>query len=162
MITFATFWCYTKLAHQELRIPVAFSAMATFQMVQGPLFDLPAKIMFLLRTRVSVRRLDRFSSEEDLQDRPAITWQEEYRDVPTSSDTHISGNANGHASKLAFHGSTHIYPQQQVRDESVQPFTLDCSDISFPEGKVTIVYGDNASGKSSLLMACLGGEQRLP
>lgn len=164
MITFATFWCYTKLAHQELRIPVAFSAMATFQMVQQPLFDLPGKVMFFLRTRVSVRRLDRFLSEDDLQDTAPVTWQESYHDISPTGDNgrnNGNGNVNGDSHKpdstLAFHDSTHIYPQQQVRDETVEPFTLTCSDITFPEGKLTIVYGDNASGKSSLLMACLGG-----
>lgn len=159
MITFATFWCFTKVAKQELTIPVALPAMATFQMVQQPLFELPGKIFFFLRTRVSVRRLERFLSEEDLDEVPSVATEHAHQDN-ASANGNLNGNKNRpkETEKLAFIDSTHIYPQQQVRDETVEPFTLSCSDITFPKGKLTVVYGDNASGKTSLLMACIGGK----
>lgn len=155
MITFTTFWCYTKLAHRELLVPEALSAMYAFQKVQGPLFDLPERVLFYLRTRVSIRRLERFFAEDELEgDRFAPTETGEYHDEPSRSDKP--------SQNLAFHNSTHIYPQHEIRDEILEPFKLRCPDITFPEGKLTVVYGDNASGKSSLLMACLGGEPHVP
>jgi ABC-type siderophore export system fused ATPase/permease subunit len=154
MITFTTFWCYTKLAHRELLVPEALSAMYAFQKVQQPLFDLPGRVLFYLRTRVSVRRLERFFAEEELEgDHLSPTESHEYRDELPESDKL--------SQSLAFYNSTHIYPQHEIRDEILEPFKLRCPDITFPEGKLTVVYGDNASGKSSLLMACLGGESYL-
>lgn len=153
MITFTTFWCYTKLAHRELLVPEALSAMLAFGLIQGPLFELPQNVMFYLRTKVSVRRLDRFFSETELADRSQST-PEVYRDSPTEND------GDDQSKTLAFFKSTHIYPQQEVTDDIHEPFKLRCPEVAFPEGKLTVVYGDNASGKSSLLMACLGGRSR--
>jgi hypothetical protein len=152
MITFTTFWCYTKLAHRELRVSEALSAMYAFQKVQQPLFDLPDRVMFYLWARVSMRRLERFFAEDELEgDHLPPTRAGEYRDDPEiDRDSQV----------LAFHGTTHVYPKHEVRDESLKPFKLRCPEMTFPKGKLTIVYGDNASGKTSLLMACLGGAAR--
>lgn len=125
--------------------------MYAFQKVQQPLFDLPDRVMFYLWARVSMRRLERFFAEEELDgDRLSITGASEYRDEPFESDREPQS--------LVFHDTTHVYPQHEIRDESIKPFKLRCSQMAFPKGKLTVVYGDNASGKSSLLMACLGGE----
>lgn len=126
--------------------------MLAFQMVQGPLFDLPGKVMFYLHTRVSVRRLERFFAEEEIEDNSLPSNISVYRDEPASP------KPEGASTSLAFHNSTHIYPQHEVRDEVQEPFKLRCPNVKFPEGKLTVVYGDNASGKSSLLMAILGGK----
>lgn len=152
MITFTTFWCYTKLAKRELLVPEALSAMLAFQMVQQPLFELPGRVIFYLRTRVSVRRLERFFAEEEIGDSSKPSDISVYRDeaAPIKSENE--------STSLEFHNSTHIYPQHEVRNEILEPFKLKCPNIKFPEGKLTVVYGDNASGKSSLLMAVLGGK----
>jgi ABC-type multidrug transport system fused ATPase/permease subunit len=160
-ITITTFWCYTKLAHQELNIPVAFSALSAFQLIQQPLFELPMKVMFFLRTIVSVKRLDRYLAEPEMEDLLSAPG------TPGKNGDSVAngvGNGNGHASQsnkdtqtLAFHNSIHRYPQHEIQDDSVEPFLLKCSDLVFPTGKLTVVYGGNASGKTSLLMACIGG-----
>lgn len=150
MITFTTFWCYTKLAHRELLVPEALSAMLAFQMIQQPLFELPARVMFYLRTKVSVRRLERFFAEDELESDYHSPSTAEYRDELPEGESQFE--------RLAFHNCTHTYPQHEVTDEILEPFKLRCPELTFPEGKLTVIYGDNASGKSSLLMACLGGK----
>jgi ABC-type multidrug transport system fused ATPase/permease subunit len=158
-LTITTFWCYTELAHQELNIPIAFSALSAFQLIQQPLFELPRKMMFFLHTMVSVRRLDRYLAEPELENQLSVPGS-----PSENGNAETNGSLNGHAGEmgkhtqtLAFTNSIHRYPQHEIQDDSVEPFLLKCSDLVFPTGKLTVVYGGNASGKTSLLMACIGG-----
>ena len=142
LMNVVTFACYTKLAKKDLTIPVAFAGIAVFQMVQTNIGSLPPRIFFYLNTLISVRRLDRFLDEaemSDLSERP-------------------QNSADGpQASGIVFKEATFEYPQHEVRDEAVTAFKLRCPTFEIPAGKLTLVSGDNASGKSSILMAILGG-----
>ena len=142
IINFLAFLSYTKLAHKDLTIPVAFAGIAVFNIVQMHLATLPGRVMFLLRTLISIRRLDKYLGEEEIERTAGATVSQ------TGSDS----------TRLGFEASTFQYPQHEVRDETAETFSLVCPAFDFPLGRLTLVAGDNASGKSSLLMALLGGE----
>lgn len=143
MITITAFFFYTKVAHKELTIPVAFASLATFTMIQQPLNDLPGRVLFYLNTRVSVRRLERFLDEPELEKR------EEANEYDLVEQPVSRGN-------LGFDEGDFMYPQHEVRDEAGQVFHLRAPTFTFPEGKLSIVCGGNASGKTSMLQALLG------
>lgn len=98
--------------------------------------------MFLLRTLISIRRLDKYLGEEEIERAAAGS---------------IVPQTGLHSARLGFEASTFQCPQHEVRDESAETFRLVCPTFDFPLGRLTLVAGDNAGGKSSLLMALLGG-----
>jgi ABC-type siderophore export system fused ATPase/permease subunit len=113
-------------------------------MVQQPLTDLPGKVIMFLRTLVSVKRLERYLAEPELAHL-------------ASSGTEPSSDTRPDVA-LGFEEATLIYPQHEVREDSDPVFELRVPSFNFPTGKLSIVCGNNASGKSSILMALLGGK----
>lgn len=107
------------------------------------LATLPGRVMFLLRTLISIRRLHKYLGEEEIERAAAGATMPQ---------------AGSDSTRLGFEASTFQYPQHEVRDETAETFSLVCPTFDFPLGRLTLVAGDNASGKSSLLMALLGGE----
>lgn len=139
-----TFLCYTKIAKKDLTIPVAFAGLAVFGMVQTNISTLPPRIFFYLNTLISIRRLDRFLEEAEM---PDLTDAKGESHEPTFLSRKYT---------IAFTNATFEYPQHEVRDETVEAFKLRCPTFEIPSGKLTLVAGDNASGKSSLIAAILG------
>jgi ABC-type multidrug transport system fused ATPase/permease subunit len=146
-----TFACYTKIAKQELTIPVAFAGIAVFQMVQTNIGSLPPRIFFYLNTLISVRRLHRFLDEAEIPS----------DDTGEAPESRSNGPSVQRATGIGFEDATFEYPKHEIREEDASTFTLSCPTFEIPAGQVTLVCGDNASGKSSLLMAILGGQFRL-
>lgn len=50
-ITLLTFLTFTKLAHRDLTVPIAFVAVAVFNQVRAPLTYLPNGIMGVLQSQ---------------------------------------------------------------------------------------------------------------
>ncbi|KAL8286389.1 hypothetical protein RQP46_004406 [Phenoliferia psychrophenolica] len=111
-ISLVSFFCYTKVAKQELSIAVAFTALALFQQIRMPLNMLPQGILGLLQRRYLI------GPSEPL--------------LPTSV-------------------SPDSAPTQRV-------FELKEVTVDFPIGELSLITGPTGSGKTSLLMALLGGE----
>ncbi|KAJ2318767.1 Transporter of the ATP-binding cassette (ABC), partial [Coemansia sp. RSA 2681] len=64
-VTLATFVCYTKFLGHQLTASVAFTALALFKTLRGPIDQLPEIISFCLQSKVSVDRVARFLDEEE-------------------------------------------------------------------------------------------------
>ncbi|KAJ2613508.1 Transporter of the ATP-binding cassette (ABC) [Coemansia sp. RSA 1365] len=64
-ITLATFTVYTKVMGNQLTASVAFTALALFKTLRGPLDQLPEFFSFCLQAKVSVDRVAKFLMEED-------------------------------------------------------------------------------------------------
>ena len=125
---------------------VAFASIAVFTMIQQPLADLPGRVIFFLHTLISVRRLERYLSEPEIEQ---LGKDGSYLSRVADEDN---------IDDLGFEDAVLVYPQHEIRNESDPVFELRCPTFTFPKGKLSIVCGDNASGKSSILMALLGGE----
>ena len=111
-------------------------------MVSGPMANLPNKLMFYLNTLISVKRLERYFEEADLE--------HINRDSPTAEPASTSSFA------AIFDKATLRFPQYEIVDNTLTSFELKCEAISIPKGKMTVVAGDNGSGKTSFLLAFLG------
>ncbi|KAI1005724.1 Pleiotropic ABC efflux transporter of multiple drugs [Podosphaera aphanis] len=66
MFPVVAFWALTTLSGQPLRIDIAFPALQLFTMLEESLRDLPNLITVFLNARVSLRRLDAFMNEPDI------------------------------------------------------------------------------------------------
>ncbi|KAJ2746581.1 Transporter of the ATP-binding cassette (ABC) [Coemansia sp. BCRC 34301] len=64
-LTLATFVCYTTLLGHQLTASIAFTALALFKTLRGPIDQLPEVISFCLQSKVSVDRVAKFLDEEE-------------------------------------------------------------------------------------------------
>jgi hypothetical protein len=54
----AAFTCYTVIAKQQLTVDKAFTAVALFSQLQGPMTDLPGQIFAMLHGRLFHQAFD--------------------------------------------------------------------------------------------------------
>ncbi|KAJ2507744.1 Transporter of the ATP-binding cassette (ABC), partial [Coemansia sp. RSA 2049] len=64
-VTLATFGVHTKVMGRPLTASVAFTALALFKTLRGPMDQLPDFFSFCLQAKVSVDRVAKFLAEED-------------------------------------------------------------------------------------------------
>ncbi|KAJ2556247.1 Transporter of the ATP-binding cassette (ABC) [Coemansia sp. RSA 1933] len=64
-VTLATFGVHTIVMHRQLTASVAFTALALFKTLRGPMDQLPDFFSFCLQAKVSIDRVSRFLAEED-------------------------------------------------------------------------------------------------
>ncbi|KAJ2552092.1 Transporter of the ATP-binding cassette (ABC) [Coemansia sp. RSA 1878] len=64
-VTLTTFTVYTKVMGYQLTASVAFTALALFKTLRGPMDQLPDFFSYCLQARISVSRVEKFLSEEE-------------------------------------------------------------------------------------------------
>ncbi|GAA6053022.1 hypothetical protein JCM3770_002387 [Rhodotorula araucariae] len=148
--------CFTLVAHQQLTVPVAFTALALFGMVRSPMTMLPTSITQLLQTWVSIQRLEQFFDDPEV-DPWASSLRPDALALPapagSAGEIGISHGTFKYHEKEAPSSST-ATPPPAVEGE--QKFELTDVDVRFPEGKLSLVCGPTGSGKTSLFLALLG------
>ncbi|KAJ3554652.1 hypothetical protein NM688_g2996 [Phlebia brevispora] len=135
----STFLCYTLIAGQKLTVAKAFTSIALFSQLQGPMTALPNQIFALLSAYVSMQRIEAFLNEQEVPD-----WA-------TSLKRAGSQEASD---RIGFEDAT--FEWDSAPKEEPSRFTLGPLNISFPRGKLTLVSGATGAGKSALLNALLG------
>lgn len=129
MLPVATFYAYTVISGQQLRVDIAFPAMQLFGMLQTNLREIPALITVLLNASVAVGRISDFIAEPDK----------------------LNGFVEGSTldeDKLELQDASFSWP-------GFTELTLLRLSLTFPRG-LTVIYGQVASGKTALLQALLG------
>ncbi|KTW28893.1 hypothetical protein T552_01522 [Pneumocystis carinii B80] len=138
-----TFLVYTKIAHNKLTAPIAFTSLALFSSFRAPLEQLSEIVSNFMDSKVSINRIDAFLKEEEIE--------RHSRDADyLLPDDFIIGFKNASftwASKNDVLENTEIY---------LNSFRIYDLNISFPVDKLTVIIGPVGSGKTSLLMALLG------
>ncbi|CAE6448018.1 unnamed protein product [Rhizoctonia solani] len=174
MVAVVSFLCYVALGN-ELTISVAFTSIALFNMLKNPLNIIPQWIVTTMQAGVSLSRIAAFLSEEEVPDvvsslkgSPQLTAAQgdQMRIVDGSFvwNSSVIQSAEG----LAQSTRTLSFEDEFSDDESEIRFELLDVDLAIPEGRLTLITGPTASGKSALLMALLGemtqinGELYLP
>ncbi|TBU62826.1 P-loop containing nucleoside triphosphate hydrolase protein [Dichomitus squalens] len=137
----ATFVCYTVIAGKPLTVATAFTAIALFSYLQGPMVELPDQVFAMLHAYVSMQRIERFLNEEEV---PA--WASSLKRDVTS--------ASSNETEVGFDTAT--FEWDIAEKETPSRFTLGPLNIRFPPGQLSLVSGPTGSGKSALLTALLG------
>lgn len=150
-----TFYIYVVIQGRAMTVPVAFTAITLFEMARTPLSTIPTFIMNILESIVSVRRLESFLDEEEVEEAMSSLKSKENGTLANLAATEETAPSpllviNGHFSWI---NAAEIRAGQK-------PFSLVNINVSFPQEGLSVVVGPTASGKSSMLAALLGEMKR--
>ncbi|KAJ6781021.1 hypothetical protein PWT90_04923 [Aphanocladium album] len=124
------------LLNEKLSPAVAFVSIAMFKSLESALAGLPELLTVGFDTLVSIRRLDAFLQEPELQK----TFTRDFR--------------------IAFENATLAWPSEptngHVGGNETGTFTLREVNAEFPEGELSVITGKSGSGKTLLLQSLIG------
>jgi ABC-type multidrug transport system fused ATPase/permease subunit len=147
LITFLSFFVYTKVEHKDLIPSVAFTALSLFQILRIPLDQLADMVAHVQESKVSVDRIEEYLNEPET---------EKYTQLVTRKK-----DENGQPI-IGFTNGTFSWGGKDMKDQaSADAFKLMDLDVQFRVGKLNVVVGPTGSGKTSLLMALLGEMTKL-
>ncbi|KAI0030294.1 multidrug resistance-associated ABC transporter [Vararia minispora EC-137] len=182
LVSIVSFTVYIVTGN-ELTIAKAFTSIALFQMIRQPLNILPNFTVQILQTKVNLDRIAAFLDEDEVDEQvsslkapPSGSFRdysdEVYKGFGIETGTfrwneacqrNDEGTIDGVvAGKPGLESSTGDSAGQLDRESLTainagkRRFELRDISVMFPEGKMTIVTGPTASGKTALLMALLG------
>ncbi|CAO3610008.1 unnamed protein product [Mucor fragilis] len=135
LIMVTTFYVYTQ--EHPLTASVAFTALALFNTFRGALDEFPLLMTFLIQAHVSVKRVEKFLDEDEVE-------------LPVQRNTEAArhGVTLGFVENATFSWDSH-------RDSYNKP-SIKNLNLNFPIGKLSIVCGPTGSGKTTLLSSLLG------
>ncbi|KAJ1566910.1 hypothetical protein HK405_007953, partial [Cladochytrium tenue] len=183
LTTLVTLASYTVVAGKELDPTIAFTSLALFNLLRGPMQMFPDTLVSLLDTWVSFQRIDNFLKEDELEEftnsssnmikgfnpstrlgfeSASFRWTTKKKPPPIDRSSVISGlfSAIPFFSKKKANTTSLNPPDQDQEDQASNTFNLIDVDLWFPPKKLTVVVGATGSGKSSLVMALLGEMRR--
>ncbi|KAL1762723.1 hypothetical protein FB107DRAFT_198344 [Schizophyllum commune] len=172
----ATSFCVFVATGHQLTIATAFTAIALFTMLRWPLNNIPNVIMQILQCNVALKRIAVFLDEDEVTEQvsslkkdlsaPQLLTSENggalgiedgtFRwNTVESKETDAKSTSDPSAPDTASTADT-IVSRADSANGTNNSFELRDISVRFPEGKLTIVTGPTASGKTALLLAVLG------
>ncbi|KAI0338657.1 multidrug resistance-associated ABC transporter [Trametopsis cervina] len=169
-----TFFTYVTQGHQ-LTIGTAFPAIALFGMLRAPLNNIPTWVVEILQSGIALNRISTYLDEDEVDERistlkkPSDTstvediasglgisegtlkWNEVEEGPKDTAELSSQLSSEDASDLTAIDNVSNADPDQQERR-----FRLAEISVVFPEGKLTVITGPTASGKTALLMALLG------
>ncbi|KAF8577829.1 multidrug resistance-associated ABC transporter [Ramaria rubella] len=191
LVSVVSFLTFVMSGH-ELTVPVAFTSIALFNMLRAPLNVVPTWIIQMLQTAVALDRIETFLDEDEVSPEissvksdtavqgrlgdgdedsrlgikhASFKWNEieEQKGIEPSASAAPSWSS---ASLVVGSGSDSDDLSEgtsvTIREPEERRFELRDIDVIFPEGKLSVIAGPTASGKTALLMALLGEMTMLP
>ncbi|KAK0518167.1 hypothetical protein OC842_007873, partial [Tilletia horrida] len=182
-VAILSFASYVIVEKRELDTPTAFTALALFNILGGPISFLPIVITSLAETYTSLKRVENFLEEEDVPEsvqsaliHPSTPFDERLGCDSATFRWRLKAAKKDGAPVTeqkkktgAFSRLTSTFRRRknaskdakkagddEEQDEELKPFELVDVSLSCPVGKLTLVCGATGSGKSSLLSALLG------
>lgn len=146
------FGLYTVALNHHLTIPVAFTAVALFDMLRGPLEVLPTFLTLFIQALVSIRRLETFLSESEVAPVPDVL-------VPAKTSERgkkLPPTVQIEDAVFTWPESAHTTSETTLGDEGRPIFRLRVPELTLPGRGLCVVEGKTAAGKSALLLAILG------
>ncbi|GAA6061872.1 hypothetical protein JCM10212_000513 [Sporobolomyces blumeae] len=171
-----SFWAYTSplLMDRALTPSVAFASLAVWNELRFALNVLPEVVVNAIQCLVSLRRIERYIAEPEVEIAESageveanlveppmmeqvevafhdatVTWpQAEQQDEVGSKDDVVNGATNGSTS-----GTAGSRPSSLAAPKS---FELQDIDAVFPKGQLSLICGRLGSGKTLMLLSLLG------
>ncbi|KAG6837333.1 hypothetical protein H0H93_011428 [Arthromyces matolae] len=128
---------------ERLTVSKAFTSIALFSHLQGPMTALPNQIFALLNAHVSMQRIEAFFQENEVPD-----W------ASSLASTTAAPNAQH---EIGFSNAGFEWPSAPGSNLAPPHFQLGPLHFAFPSRKLTLVSGATGSGKTALLTSLLGG-----
>lgn len=150
VVTTITFTVHTLVLKRPLPAETAFTALALFNALRGPLDSLPDMLVNVLSAVVSLKRIDKFLREEETSKYDQL--------LPSNNDSALATNPTA---PLGFYKATFTYSEEDEKIADGSAFCLRDIDIRFPRGELTIIAGPVGSGKTTVLLSLLGETRRL-
>lgn len=132
----SAFYTYTIILGHTLTVPVAFSVISVYAMLIPSLNELPQSVLYILRTLVSVRRLERYLAEEEL---------------PTTERI----GPDGASQTIHIEHAKFTWPSTSTSTD-LSTFTLQIDDLDLSPKGLVLITGQSGSGKSCFLLSLLG------
>ncbi|XP_022944933.1 putative ABC transporter C family member 15 [Cucurbita moschata] len=123
------------LMNVSLTAGTVLSAIATFRILQEPIYNLPELVSMIAQTKVSLDRIDEFIREEDQR-------KQIYYPPSSSSDIMVEIEVGEYS--------------WDASDRNVKPAITVAEKMQIPKGYKVAVCGSVGSGKSSFLCSILG------
>ncbi|TDL15864.1 hypothetical protein BD410DRAFT_816853 [Rickenella mellea] len=175
LVSIVSFLVYV-IQGNELTVGIAFTAITLFSMIKEPLYVIPRWIVQLLSMRVSLNRIEVFLNEEEVTDQVSSLKQAASTDyvrldaLGLKNASFKNGDPKDNGGSGVKNNSSQAGAVQEATEDQRGPISIaknvgfELKDLSiiFPEGKLTVVTGPTASGKTALLLALLGEMTLLP
>jgi ABC-type multidrug transport system fused ATPase/permease subunit len=179
LVSFSTF----IISGHKLDVATAFTALALFSMVRQPLNVIPTWVVQILQTKVALDRIAGFLGEEEvdgqvsalkvdsgLEERrthglgmgfvggASFGWNEvkesEKKEDKKGKKKDKKKRGSSSTSSNASEAGTAVDGESQLGEtEQEQKFELRDLNVLFPEGRLTLITGPTASGKTALLVS---------
>lgn len=140
IITIISFGTYILVQGRVLTAPVAFTALALFNIMRAPMDQLADMLNNVLQSKVSVDRIEEFLGE------PETSKYEQLRRTTRGPNSPTIG----------FEKASFSWESSEASATSRADFKLRDIDISFKVGELNVIVGPTGAGKTSLLLALLG------
>ncbi|KAJ7846310.1 multidrug resistance-associated ABC transporter [Mycena leptocephala] len=190
LLSTISFMTYVMLGN-ELTIGTAFTAIALFGMIRSPLNVIPSWVVRFLQTRISLNRIAVYLEEDEVSaqvsslkkdmsiplldgaededlglENASFRWNELAEEEEDADVRNGNGDGNGRkrSPTSSIDGSTARGDDSGSEGGGNENNKFELRDISvmFPEGKLSVITGPTASGKTALQMALLGEMTLLP
>ncbi|CAO3665762.1 unnamed protein product [Umbelopsis ramanniana] len=169
LVTIVSYFAFTVLQKETLTPAIVFTGITLFERLRFPLNVLPDILMDLVSARVSLRRINQFLNEDEVQS------VNDFQGLHDNDESLVNGSED--TNKIGFKNATFQWHTDTTSEErsgsdaehvANSSFKLLDLDVTFPLGELSIICGSTGSGKTSLLLALLGemdvesGEVYLP
>ncbi|KAF8838558.1 P-loop containing nucleoside triphosphate hydrolase protein [Paxillus ammoniavirescens] len=167
MVSLISFFTYVYQGN-TLSVSTAFTAISLFAMIRFPLNVVPSWIVQVLQAGVALKRIETFLNEGEVTEQVSSIKRlvnsmgalREHEGLAIENGSFrwnlVSENKSEYPTPVQCCKSGSVSPGDDVGVLDDRTFGLRDISVRFPEGKLSLITGPTASGKTALLLALLG------
>ncbi|KAG0164899.1 hypothetical protein DFQ28_008804 [Apophysomyces sp. BC1034] len=152
LVTVLSFWSFTTLEGKQLTAPIAFTSIAVFDELRFALNVLPEAFIEMLQCFISVRRIETYLGEEEIE--PPVSEDANSEVNISFTDATVGWMSASAAESKPVSVSSEI--SEATRLDSNDGFVLKDVTAQFPNGEMSLICGATGSGKTLLMLSLLG------
>ncbi|KAI9004026.1 ABC transporter type 1, transmembrane domain-containing protein, partial [Gaertneriomyces semiglobifer] len=163
LVSVLTFMTFTRIAGRQLTAEAAFTGLALFNALRSPLQIFPDMIVRVSESMVSLKRVEKFLAEEDLE--RFMISNEVSPPLPATGRRGSQGSRKSVDITIGFSGPAEFSWEQgtaaSLPESPKRHFSLKRLHVEFTRGGLNLVCGATGCGKSSMMLALLGEMYRV-